>query len=1155
MALPGVSLVRLCTLCNLGNKPLNISKQVVICGTWRTQYRTKTGAAEGLEETAEIAKDHPRLLNEFPEPKALLYKTLSRSLGLKDPSSLIQYSCTDGEIKKATVTLMWPHKIQTEGFGARKVLAERYAAAAACQKLRELGVLDRNISRKKSRGRASPSSLWQDAEEIDADLPHRKEAFSRAQHRSNKAQPKIPEDDPRLQEAVATFSKPKALLGKVIQTAVSSNKMKELVHYHTVGTKVKTCKLTLRWPEECTFVAYGRNKSEAERKASALACLGLKDRELLDENNEPLTHADYHRDEVKEAARNRREPCYIDLPSDLKNSIESYLCQYPVPGEWEEEGEEVATASEMWEEEEDPVIMDAITGRPLRLLTPEEEERLNERLLARWERAAPGLGTNLPIDAHRERVLLAVEGSRVLVLAGETGCGKTTRVPRFLLEGRVSAGEGASANILVTQPRRISAVAVAQRVAHELGPALRRSVGYQVRLESRPPESSGGALLFLTLGVLLRKLQANPTLQGVSHVVVDEVHERDVNTDLLLALLRSLLARNPQLRLVLMSATGDTKRLSQYFGGCPVLRVPGFMHPVQEKYMEEVLRELPGAAARRLGAAGQRDADDPSPDPDLVAEVIQHIHQSSKPGAILCFLPGWQDIKAVQKRLEEMPSYQSGSQRILPLHSSMSVGEQQNVFQRPPEGQRKIVLATNIAETSITIDDIVYVVDTGCQKEQNYDPRTKVSTLDTVWVSRSNVTQRRGRAGRCQPGHAYHLFPRSSLDSMTAFPVPEILRTPLENLVLQAKIHSPDSKAVEFLSQVLDSPGRAAIRNAVTTLQDIGVLDQAERLTPLGERVACMSCDPRLGKVLVLAALYRCVSPLISVAACLTRDPFYNSMENRELILQAKEELGGSTSSDFMIFSRAIQGWRNESDRSSKNEYTEHFVLSRQSLHFIQGLARQFGENLREACLVPSENECLRPGSSYNQFSDEEELLKAVLMAGLYPNLIKVNRGVVQKGRFRPNGLAYRTQTGPVIMHRATINRGRNELPSRWMTFFSAIQSNGQVFIRDSSSVHPLGLLLMTDCDLTENVADGRVEVTLPGCSLVRWEMPTESWTVLREFRMALHSMLHRNLMPDAEPNSPQDTKLIALLVDLLNHTDQNGDKHVTDWTKESRVE
>uniref|UniRef100_A0A8C8LVG5 RNA helicase n=1 Tax=Oncorhynchus tshawytscha TaxID=74940 RepID=A0A8C8LVG5_ONCTS len=1035
--------------------------------------------------------------------------------------------------QRATVTLLWPSKMEVEGFARKKIDAERYAAAAACHKLRKrppewiLGTLH-TIKVLQSSCYYGSYSLPMYYGLYFADFAGDPIHFlvdGLVYCAAHVSVYRAPEENSELSQALSMFVNPKALLTRVIQVATSSNRFRELVQYKTVGGKMKRCELTMRWPEEITFVASALRRVEAERRAAALACLKLKEMELLDEDNQPLTHAKYHKEEMREAGQRDRQPCHLEIPEYLEHSTREYLTQYPVATEMQK----------LWEEEEE---RNAITGRPYRPLSTQEAEQLSSDLQEEWERAGPGLGVELPVDAHRERVVSAVESSRVIVVAGETGCGKTTRIPRFLLEGRVRGGDGAECNILVTQPRRISAVSVAHRVAHEMGPALKRSVGYQVRLESRPPEHSGGALLFLTVGVLLRKLQGNASLRGVSHVVVDEVHERDVNTDLLLALLRPALRDNPNLRVVLMSATGDNQRLAQYFGDCPVVSVPGFMHPVRDRYLEEVLREMGRPPL-------PPEKDDATPDLDLVANVIEHIHRQGEPGAVLCFLPGWQDIKAVQKRLEEKPTFQSVTPcSLCPVHSSMSVGDQQTVFQRPPEGRRKIVLATNIAETSITIDDIVHVVNAGSQKEQNYDTRTKVSCLDTVWISRSNVTQRRGRAGRCQPGHAYHLFPRQRLESMTTFPVPEILRTPLESLVVQAKIHSPHCKAVDFLSQVLDSPEREAVTDAVRNLQEIGVLDKTEALTPLGERVACLSCDPRLGKVLVLAALFRCVLPLLSVTACLTRDPFHNSMQNRALVAKAKEDLGGSSYSDYLVFSRAVLGWRSvqqERDRETRQDYLNRYTLSGAGLRFINGLTSQFSENLLEAGLVERSADCQRSSSLYNQHSHQDELVKAVLLAGLYPNLIQVKRGAVTKGRFRPNSLSFRTQSGPVLIHRSSVNRCE-QFPSRWLTFFSAIKSNGNVFIRDSSAAHPLALLLLTDCDITERVNGDRVEVAFPGRSLVRCELSVQTWELLWELRSSIQTMLYRNLRPHSSANYiTQDGKLISLLVELLNNTEQSN--------------
>ncbi|XP_075953803.1 ATP-dependent RNA helicase DHX30 [Anarhichas minor] len=1157
MALPGVLLVRLRAL-------YNVSKRVHTGGqtasNWSREMRWYSTKARSFEESGtpylQTKRDNlsPNLLKEFPDPKGLLNNTISRSLGVNDLSQLIQYSCTDSAgVKKATVTLLWPCKIEEEGFASKKIDAERFAAAAACFKLREMGVIGQNNQLpKRGAGRGSgglQSQLYDNEEESWTEnvlVPKAK-----ADDPEQWLPPK--EDPPTISEALSLFPQPKSLLTRVIQVATSSNRIREIIQFKITGGKLKKCDLTLHWPEEMTFSATARNRVLAERTAAALACMKLKELELLDKDNNPLTHAKYHRQKVREAGERERRPLPVEVPEYLEEHMREYLAQYPVATEvqklWEEEEARGQQAVNQEDEEEEENLTDAITGRPYRHLSEHEARQLSAHLQEEWERVSPGLSVVLPVDAHRQRVISEVQSSRVVVIAGETGCGKTTRIPRFLLEESVRGGEGATCNVLVTQPRRISAVSVAQRVAHEMGPALKSSVGYQVRLESRPPERSGGALLFLTVGVLLRKLQSNPSLKGISHVVVDEVHERDVNTDLLLALLRSSLKENPDLRVVLMSATGDKQRLSEYFGGCPIVKVPGFMHPVKEKYLEDVLSEMgrPLPAQKRVETDKRGGREDVTPDADLVADVIEHIDRCGEPGAVLCFLPGWQDIRAVQEKLEGRPHFSSGSQMILPLHSSLSVSDQQAVFQRPQVGQRKIVLATNIAETSITIDDIVHVVDAGTHKEHNYDPRTKVSCLDTVWISHSNVTQRKGRAGRCQPGQSYHLFPRQQLESMTPFPIPEILRTPLESLVVQAKIHSPNCKAVDFLSQVLDSPEREAVSEAVRNLQDIGVLDKTETLTPLGERVSCMSCDPRLGKVLVLSAMFRCVLPMLSVAACLTRDPFYNSLQNRALVNKVKGNLSRSSYSDYLVFIRAVLGWRrlqHEGDREDRDEYLYKHTLSRFSLRFINGLISQFSDNLNEAELVTRASECQRSNSLYNEHSNQDELLKAVLLAGLYPNLIQVKKGLVTKGgRFRPNSMCFRTHNGPVVLHRASVNRGKEELPSRWLTFFSAIQSNGNVFIRDSSTVHPLALLLLTDCDITETVKGDRVEVSFPGRSLVRCELSTKTWELLWELRTSIQTMLYRNLNnpSNAIANSSQDGKLIALLVELLNNTDSDS--------------
>ncbi|XP_014901138.1 putative ATP-dependent RNA helicase DHX30 [Poecilia latipinna] len=258
----------------------------------------------------------------------------------------------------------------------------------------------------------------------------------------------------------------------------------------------------------------------------------------------------------------------------------------------------------------------------------------------------------------------------------------------------------------------------------------------------------------------------------------------------------------------------------------------------------------------------------------------------------------------------------------------------------------------------------------------------------------------------------------------------------------------------------------------------------------------------------------------------------------------AKEELSGSSYSDYLVFSRAILGWRkvqHEGARGERDDYLDKYTLSRGSLRFINGLISQFSDNLQEAQLVSRASECQRQTSIYNEHSNQDELLKAVLLAGLYPNLVQVKKGIVTKGgRFRPNNLALRSLSGPVLLHRSSVNRGKEDLPSRWLTFFSAVKSNGNVFIRDSSAVHPLALLLLTDCDISETVNGDMVEVSFPGRSLVRCEVPLQTWDLLWDLRTSIQTMLYRNFNNPSNANVSQDGSLISLLVELLNNTESN---------------
>ncbi|KAL9142568.1 hypothetical protein ABFS82_14G178300 [Erythranthe guttata] len=697
---------------------------------------------------------------------------------------------------------------------------------------------------------------------------------------------------------------------------------------------------------------------------------------------------------------------------------------------------------------------------------------------------------SLPSSREKERLLQAIARNQVVVISGETGCGKTTQLPQYILESEIESGRGAFCNIICTQPRRISAMSVAERVSAERGEPLGESIGYKVRLEGMKGKNTH--LLFCTSGILLRRLLSDRNLNGVTHVFVDEIHERGMNEDFLLIVLKDLLPRRRDLRLILMSATLNADLFSNYFSGAPMIHIPGFTYPVRAHFLEDIL-EMTGykltsfnqiddygqeklwktqkqlAPRKRKNqittlveeALSKSNLENYSskvhesltcwtPDSigfNLLEAVLCHICRKERPGAVLVFMTGWEDISCLRDQIKAHPLLGDPNRvLLLTCHGSMATAEQKLIFEKPPPNVRKIILATNMAEASITINDVVFVVDCGKAKETTYDALNNTPCLLPSWISQASARQRRGRAGRVQPGECYHLYPQCVYEAFAEYQLPELLRTPLNSLCLQIKSLQVGSIG-DFLSAALQPPEPLAVQNAVDFLKMIGALDEHENLTYLGKFLSVLPVDPKLGKMLIMGAIFRCFDPILTIVAGLSvRDPFLLPQDKKDLAGTAKSRFSAKDYSDHMALVRAYEGWKDAEREGSAYEYCWRNFLSLQTLQAIHSLRKQFTYILRDGGLLDMD------GATHNKLSHNQPLVRAVICSGLFPGIASVVH--------RETSMSFKTMDdGQVMLYANSVNARYQTIQYPWLVFGEKVKVN-TVFIRDSTGVSDSILIL-----------------------------------------------------------------------------------------------
>uniref|UniRef100_A0A3B5MLE6 RNA helicase n=1 Tax=Xiphophorus couchianus TaxID=32473 RepID=A0A3B5MLE6_9TELE len=940
--------------------------------------------------------------------------------------------------------------------------------------------------------------------------------------------------------------------------------------------------------------------------------------------------------------------------------------------------------------------------------------------------------SSLPVHEHQEEIVRLIRENRVVLVLGETGSGKTTQIPQFLLDD--CSRNGKPCRIFCTQPRRLAAIAVAERVAAERGESVGQTVGYHIRLESRVSPKT--LLTFCTSGVLLRTLMAGDTsLTTVTHVIVDEVHERDGLTDFLLTKMRDVVQRIPTLKLILSSAALDIDLFLQYFGSCPVIHLKGKLFEVKELFLEDILRQTgfnrkdiwkyqeetqrregkqkrltewcetvesgsvggkrthmlnendteqlepwllremdscissiflhedqkafsqlfnlilhenvpvdvmhseTGSTALMVSAARgflpqmqqllsmgadinmkasngwtaldfakhfqQTEAmdilkssiplgevssleesalvqcsptelsseeqellkqyhysfDDQRVDLDLIMTLLHNICTTTNEGAVLVFLPGYDEIVSLKDRIlidDKRFSTHPESYQVFTLHSDMQTLDQKRAMKPAPSGVRKIILSTNIAETSITIDDVVFVIDSGKIKEKSFDTLSRVSMLKTVWISKASVLQRKGRAGRCRPGVCFHLFSRLRFNNMQEFQVPQLLRMPLQELCLQTKLLAPSSCPVaEFLSKAPQPPPTHAIQSAVQMLKTIDALDQNEDLTDLGFHLADLPVEPHLGKMVLCAVVLKCLDPILTIACTLAyRDPFTLPAESsqKRAALQSRKRFTSNTFSDHMALLRAFQAWQKARSEGWERSFCERNFLSQSTMDMILGMRTQLLGQLRAIGFVRA-----RGGSDIrdvNLNSENWAVVKAALVAGMYPNMVHVNKKTSllssnreKKVNFHPTSVLSQLQNFPPAS-----SKSGQTLPTDWLIYDEMSRGHRMASVRCCSVVTSItvamfggGTKLLSSTlhesvsvfysaenpldDMSDSDTEELVEIKIDDWLVFGLERETAA--LVSELRQKWQNLFIKRIRCPSKPWSQQDEAVIQTLVSV----------------------
>lgn len=611
---------------------------------------------------------------------------------------------------------------------------------------------------------------------------------------------------------------------------------------------------------------------------------------------------------------------------------------------------------------------------------------------------------SLPIFLVRDQLLKAIHDYNILIVVGETGSGKTTQLTQYLAE----AGYTTKGRIGCTQPRRVAATSVAKRVADEVGCHLGEQVGYSIRFED--VTSAETKIKYMTDGMLLRECLIDPDLKQYSCIILDEAHERSIHTDVLMGLLKQTVQRRPDLRLIVTSATLNAEKFSTYFYGAPIFTVKGRTFPVEVLWT--------------------REAEDDYLDAALV--TVLQIHINEPEGDILVFLTGQEEIDtACQILYERIKNLGPDLPElvILPIYSALPSEMQSRIFEAAAPGSRKVIIGTNIAETSVTIDGIYYVVDPGFVKQKVYNPKTGMDALVVTPVSKAQAEQRKGRAGRTGPGKCYRLYTQTAYETeMLDSPIPELQRTNLASTVLTMKALGIDD-LLHF--DFMDKPAEAQLVSAMHTLYTLGALDDEGTLTRIGRKMAELPLEPQLAKMLLISVELRCSDEILSIVAMLNvQNVFYRPKEKAQLADQKRSKFF-QPEGDHLTLLTVWEGWK-------ASRFSNPWCFE----NFIQARSMKRAQDVRKQLLAMMDRYKLDIVSCNKNYT----LVRKAIVAGFFANTSKKDP---QEG--------YKTivESTPVYIHPSSSVFQRNP---EWVIYHELVQTSKE-YMREVTVIEPAWLV------------------------------------------------------------------------------------------------